>query len=259
MSLTTFSQFYYGYDITPDNNLIPFNEGASEIIAELAIGSFTLTEFAEAIGDAMTIAGGQTYTVTVDRTTRQLTIASTGNFTLLAGTGSVLANSPYALMGYTLTNKTGASSYQSQSGAGFRYRPQFILQDHIPTSRWKSASSSTVNKTASGRVELIKFGDEQFMQCNIQWVTDLSQPSGSPIENNATGVADLVAFLDWCRDKKPVEYMANRDAPSTFEKLLLESTPSSKDGTSFKLKEYYDKGLPNYFESGTLVFRKVEV
>jgi len=259
LSLQTFSQFFYGYDITPDNNLIPFDEGGPEIIAELSIGSFTLTEFAEAIADAMTIVGGQVYNVTVDRSTRKLTIASTGNFTLLAGTGSVVANSPYELMGYSLSNKTGAASYEAQNAAGFSYRPQFILQDYVPTSNWKSASSSTVNKTASGRVELIKFGDEQFMQCNMPWITDLATPSGGPIENNASGVVNTISFMDWCRDKKPIEFMPDRNTPATFEKLLLESTPQSKDGTAFKLREYYDKGLAGYFETGTLVFRKVEI
>jgi hypothetical protein len=259
MSLTTFSSFYYGYDITPDNSLIPFNEGGPELIAELAIGSFTLTEFALAIADAMTVVGGQVYTTTVDRATRRITISSVSNFTILAGTGSAVANAPFGLMGFSASNKTGFATYQGESGAGFSYRPQFILQDHIPTSRWRSASSSTVNKTASGRVELIKFGDEQFMQCNMKWITNIQQPSGAPIENNASGVANLVDFLEWCREKKPVEYMANRDAPSTFEKLLLESTTESKDGTAYRIKEYYDQGLPGYFESGQLVFRKVGV
>lgn len=257
MSLTTFSSFYYGYDITPDNNFLPFDEGSGELNAELAIGSFTLTEFASAIADAMTIAGTQVYTATVDRATRIITISSIANFTLLAGTGTTVPVSCFSLAGFTSSNKTGAATYAAQNPSGFEYRPQFILQNHIATSDWKSASSSTVNKTASGRVELIKFGDEQFMQCNIKYSTNLTQPSGSPIENQASGVTNLIAFMDWCRDKKPLEYMPDRATPATFEKMILESTPFSKDGTGYKLKEMYDMKLPFYFETGDLVFRKV--
>lgn len=257
MSLKTFSSFYYGYEVTRNNNLLPFDEGDGELNAVLTPGTYTLSEFMQVVATAMTsVSVRQPYTVSANRDTRIVTIQGALFFTLLAGTGSTIANSIYPALGFNATNRTGSFLYDGNTPCGFSYRPQYILQDHIPTDKWRQAASSTVNKTATGRVELIKFGDEQFMQCNIKFITNIPQPGGF-FENNATGEQDLIKFMEWLRNKNAIEYMSNRDATSTFEKLVLESTPQSRDGTGYKLKENYDIGLPGYFETGILVFRKV--
>jgi len=255
LSLTTYSKFYYGYEITPTNTLVNFSEGAGELTATMGIGSYSFTEFAVTLQTALNTAGALTYTVTANRTARTLTIAASGTFSLLALTGSQTSAGPWVIIGFA-ADQTGTNTYTG-TAAGSSYSPQFILQDHIATTDWKQAAQSTVNKTASGRVELVKFGDERFMQANIMWVTNIAQPSG-PITNNASGVAQLRAFLDFAITKAPLEFMANTAAPATFEKMILDSTALSKDGVGYKLKELYDKGLPGYFESGVLVFRVVE-
>lgn len=253
--INTFSIFYYGYDITPDNIFMNFNEGGSELTATLAIGSYSFTGLAEKIETALNAAGALTYTVTANRVGRTYTIAATGTFSLLASTGSQVATSPWSLIGFS-TDQSGASTYTG-TVSGSSYTPQFILQDYIPTTNWRSASQSTVNKTASGRVELIKFGDEEFMQCNFKWITDIAQPSGGPITNSASGVQLFRDFAAHLITKAPVEFMPDTAVRTTFETLLLDSTPDSKDGTGFKLKELYDQGLPGYYESGAYVFRVV--
>lgn len=258
MSLTTFSKFYFGWEITTENYQLDFGEGGPELTAEIAVGFYTFTSFLDAIEDALNTAGGLTYTVTGSRTTRIITIAATGTFQLKCSSGTHVGNDPFLLIGYTGADKTGAATYAAGTASGSSYAPQFILQDHVPTTNWKKASQSTVNKTADGRVEMIKFGDEQFMQCNIKYVTNITQ-DGTLIHTNSSGVTNLITFMDWLVLKAPVEYMADSSTVSTFENLMLESTPEDSKGTGYKLKELYDQGLPGYFETGTLVFRVVEV
>lgn len=253
--INTTSIFYYGYEITPENNLLNFSEGGGELLATLTIGSYSFTQLAVQIETALNSAGALTYTVTANRTGRTYTIAATGTFSLLAATGSQSTSGPWSLIGFS-ADQSAASTYTG-AVSGSAYTPQFILQDYIPTTNWRSASQSTVNKTASGRVELIKFGDEQFMQCNFKWITNISQPSSGPITNNASGVSNFLTFATFLTSKAPIEFMPDTATRATFETLLLESTPESKDGTGFKLRELYDQGLPGYYESGVYVFRVV--
>lgn len=259
MSLTTFSAFYYGHEITLSNYQLNFDEGGSELTAELNVGAYTLEEFAEEIKRAMDAAGALTYTVVVSRATRIITISAGSNFTLLSNTGSQASNSPWSIMGFsTAADKTGADTYDGDSGSGSQYLPQFILQDHVATINNKQAVDASVNKTAAGTIELIKFGDERFLECNIKFATDITGQDGSVIKTNASGVASLTDFMEYCITKQPIEYMANIGTKNTYQSLILESTPDSPNGTGFKLKELYDKGLAGWYETGVLKFREYD-
>jgi len=262
MSVSTSSTFYFGFDITPENQLMNFNEGGGELSATLNIGSYSFTGLAVELETALNASGLLIYTVVANRA-RTYTVSAVHpisavptNFSLLPFTGSQKAAGPWELIGFIDTDKTGAATYTGLS-AGSAYTPQFYLQDYIPTTNWRSASQATVNKTASGRVEVIKFGDEQFMQCNFKWITGISQPSAGPILSVVGGVNNFLAFALYLITKGPIEFMVDNSDLDTFERLLLESTPESKDGTGFKLRELYDQGLPEYYESGVYVFRKV--
>lgn len=257
MSLTTFSSFYYGHTIDSTNNIIAFNEGGAEIEAEIEIGSYTLTEFAEAVEAALNEAGGQTYTVTVNRSTRVLTIAASSNFSLLVDTASSEFTA-FSLMGFTGADRTGANSYAGNAGSGSSYAPQFILQDHIASGDYSDARGGVVNEAASGEVEVVKFAQVAFVQMNIRYATDIDQGVGGPITTNATGVADLRAFMNYAVTKAPIEYMPSSSVPATYQKLILESTPLSQKGLGYKLKELYDQNCPGYFETGILKWRVVE-
>jgi len=258
MALSTFSTFYYGHSVTTGNLNINFDEGSGELLAVVVVDSYSATAFAAAIQTALNSAGTYTYTVVFDRATRKITIASaSGNFSLLAATGTEVATGLWVLMGFAATDLSAAATYTGDAVSGSVYSPQFKLQDHISTADWKAASSATVNKTASGRVEVIKFGDEEFMQANIKYATDIAQPDAIIIKNAASGLTNLRTFMQYAIEKKPIEYMADIDTPATFEKMLLESSPGFKNGTGYKLKELYGQGLPGYFETGSLVLRVI--
>jgi hypothetical protein len=257
MALSTFSCFYYGFEITSENNRINFSEGAGELTATVTVGSYTHTDVIAAVATALNNVGGLVYTVTLNRATRAITIAATGTFSLLTTSGTQSANSPFSLLGFTGADKTGLSTYTG-TASGFNYEPQFRLQEYVPLEHWTGAALASVNKSASGRVEVVKFGDESFMQCDIKYANNVIQPDNDIIKSNASGVEDLLSFMNFLITKGPIEFIPDIDTPNTFYKLLLESTPDSKDGVSFKLKERYDQGLPDWYDTGILKFRQVE-
>lgn len=259
MSLTTFSTFYYGHTITDSNQYLDFDEGGDELTATIAIGTYSLEEFAVAVKTALDAAGALTYTVSVNRATRVMTISAGSNFSLLVTSGSHVGVDAYSLLGFTGADQTGASTYSGDSASGSAFTPQFILQDHVSTDDNQGAIDETVNISASGTVvEVIKFGTEKFMECKIRYQTNIAQPSVGPITNNASGISQLRNFMQYLITKAPIEFMPDKDSPSTFQTFILESTGESQNGTAYKLRERYDLGLPGYFDTSLLKFRLIE-
>lgn len=257
MSLNTHSKFFFGFDISLSNNAIDFDEGGGEIQASLTVKNYTLTEFAAEIATQMTAVGGQTYSAAVDRSTRKITISASSNFSLLITTGSRAGVSAYTEAGFTGADVSGTNSYESNGTAGSEYTTQFILQDHTPTSDNESSAFSSVNESANGSIEVISFGTRNLMTANFKYITNTAMPVNAPIRNKATGISDFRTFFTFLITKAPFEYMADEDTPGTFEKLILESAPGFRDGTGFRLRELVGRGLPGFYESGVLTFRKV--
>jgi hypothetical protein len=257
MSIQTFSAFYYGHNVGTTSTSLDFAEGAGEIQANLTIGDYTLTELLDEVKNQMDAVGGQIYTITVDRKSRLVTISAPGNFELLVDTGSRADSSVYTLLGFTGSDRTGSNTYTGDLPSGSAYEPQFVLQDHISTNDWREFINPSVNESGSGEVEIVRFGEKRFMQCNIKYATNVPQPKIGPIENNPNGLQDLRNFMDFITQKRRLEYMDDRDSPEIFEKFILESTPESSNGTSYKLKEQYGQNAVGYFDTGLLKFRKV--
>jgi hypothetical protein len=256
MSLATFSTFYYGFTVTDENKYISFAEGGPELIGEIEVGDWTASELQIKIKTALDIAGANVYTVSFDRATRLFTISTTVNFSLLVASGTSGA-SIFGLIGFTGADRLMAGTYTGNAAAGDIYNPQFIIQDHISSDNFQKLVNPSINKTASGRVEVIRFGTEKFIQCNFKFITNEAQ-DGKVIKNNPTGVEDLQRFMQFLIQKKPVEFMKDSAVRSNFQKVLLESFPNASDGTGYQLRELYDRGLPNYFETGIFTFRVLE-
>lgn len=255
MSLKTLSSFFYGHKIDSSNPWIDFSEnGVTELSGETKIGSYTLTDFLDAVSVAMNEAGSQEYFINVDRVTRKTTISAALPFQLKVTTGGHAVISVFPLLGFT-TDRTGSNSYESDVGSGLVYYPQFNLQSYVAFRDFIEAADASVNTSASGVVEVVSFGENRFMECNIRYATDII--GQGVIENNPTGVSDLRAFLYYATKKNPIEFMEDRDDPIFFSACILDKTPSSANGTGFMLNELYSRGLANYFESGKLTFREV--
>lgn len=257
MSLKTHSLFYYGYVVTGDACIVDFKEGSSAaIFATLNLAGYSLTDFAVELARAMTSAGSQTYTVSVDRSTRKITISAASAFTLLIASGSHHGTSVFGVAGFTGSDTASGLTHQSNA-AGSSYKTQFILQSHIAPEDWQDSTYATVNKAASGKIEVVSYGQENFLQAEIKYATSINVGAGSQVRTNATGVDDLRALMAYLITKGPLEFMADESNPNTFITVLLESTPDDQKGLKFKLQEMYAVGLPGFYQTGSLLFRVI--
>ena len=257
MTIETRSSFYYGHIITELNQNLDFKEGLTEFTGVLNVGSYSLTDFVTEIERAMNIAGGQEYTVTLDRITREITISAPLAFDLLALSGTTLGTSVFPLVGFSSIDLTGLTTYTGDLASGFSFVPQFLLQDYIDFEDYQDNVSASVSESAQGLVQVTTFGIIKFMECNITYISDMFHSSDSFIENNPNEVSEARSFLVNITKKPNIEFMPDRDAPETFTKCLLESTSLSKSGTGFRLYELMNKKMNGRFETKKLKFRKV--
>lgn len=259
--LKTFSKFYYGYRITaePYNGYIDINEGSGEIGVEIPVGSYTLDELVDVIRESLLAQGTLTYSVSVDRDSRFITISADAPFSILSNTGSHVGSSIYSLIGFKVSsNYSSSTSHVGVAPSGKCYYPQFQLQSYIPSESWQNKNEASVNVASSGTsVEVVNFGIAKFIQMEIKFITNLKM-DGHVIRNNSTGYEDAIDFLKFITNKNYFEFIPNESDSNTYEKVLLESTPDYNNGTGYKLKELYDKNLPGIFETGALVLRVVD-
>jgi hypothetical protein len=255
----TNSVFYFGHTVTGDNNSLPFDEGSGEIVAEIAVGSYSLTSFLEAVAKAMNaVSSGNNYSLSVDRDTRQITITGNNPFDILSNSSLLINVSIFDLLGFdTSTDKVGLSSYTGENASGKEYLPQFKLQEYVDFEDDQRSASASVNESASGLVEVISYGNVKTMSCNIILANNYPQGKASPITENLNGVNDLREFMEYATKKGDIEFMPDINDRATGQICLLESTNENPNGTAFKLKEQFRRGLVGYFETGLIKFRKV--
>ena len=259
MALGTFSKFYYGYEISIDNNLFDIDEGSGQLTAELSIGIYTPTDLAVELKTQLDAVGTKTYTVTFNRSTRKFTVScDSGTFEILVQSGTSSAVACYDQFGFTGNiDLTGFSSYTSNSSSGLVYYPQFWLQDYSSPENWLEKVDASVNTTANGGVEVISFGDLRFTEFNMLFSTDLPM-DGKVIKNNPNGIDSLNEFLTFSIQRGAIEFMPNEDDNNTFYKIILESTEANSKGTGYRLKEETGKNLPGFYQTGKLKWRVVE-
>lgn len=256
MTIYTRSKFYYDYIITDANNILAFNDGGGEVEAVLGFGQYTPTDLAIEVARAMNVVGLQSYNCSFNRQSRLFTISSISNFSLLIQTG-VNVNKVFSTLGFTGSDLSSSTSYTSSNVTGKAFLPQYLLQEYVDFEDQQQFASGTVKKTATGEVEVVSFGQENFSDFNITYATNEVMQQGSPIENDQSGVENLRDFMKYAIKKGPFEFMPDRDNENTFTKALLEKTPESTDGIAYKLKELYGKGLVGYFETGIIKLRKL--
>lgn len=256
MALSTYSKFQYGWEITTANRYIDFDDGSVKSFM-IAVDKYSPTELAQELASKFNANSSLDFTVTYDSVTRTFAISASASFELLFLTGTNNAETACAVFGFNKLDLSGDDSYVSDFASGVEYSPQFILQSYMPTSNNRRAIDGIVNKSASGVIEVIKFGNERFMSCEMLFITNIVQDSSSIIRTNKTGVEDFISFIEWCTDKGSVAFFEDENLESSQD-LILESTEKDQKGLDYELKENYDKGLPEYFSSGKLTFRLVE-
>ncbi len=255
--IQTKSSFYYGHTITEENRYLDFKEGAGpEMTAVLDIGEYTLTDFLSTVARALNDASALDYLVEVDRVTRLITVSTSSAFTFLASTGTNIGRGPWSLLGFAV-DTSSANSHTATLVSGSEWRPQYMGQDFVDFEDQQDAIDGVVRQSTSGRVEAVKFGNKKTMDVSWKFITDIFQSANSPIENQTNGLANARTFLEYAVTKADLEFIPDRANPSVFTKCILDSTPESKDGLAFKLKELYSQGLVGYYDTGVLKFRKL--
>lgn len=253
------SQFYFGHEVTKDNNLLDFVEAATPLInrvATLVPKYYSPSEFAVEVSRALTAAGTQTYAVSLNRINRILTISSGLAFTLKANTGSNVSMGPWALLGLPTSSNYTGTSIVGVSQSGLVYRPQFPLLDYVPTSNIQDAVEATISETGSGKIETYRFGNKNLMECKISFINNYPLSGDSYIEQNFSGVDNARIFLQEIVKKGHIEFMYDRNKVDEFETVFLESTAQNSKGLGFRLREEFNYG-EGFFTTDKLVFRKV--
>ena len=256
MAVDTFSIFYYGYEITKENQNLNFSEGGGELTAVIDIGPHTLSELLVKMKTALDAAGALTYTVTADRSTRKITIAASGTFEILVSSGSQIGTGPFSVLGFTGADRTGAATYEGDSVSGDFYAPQFKLQDYVASTDFQEKVQPSINESASGKVETISFGTREFIVMSIKYINDYAL-NADVIKDNATGIADARRFFQEITRKVPFEFMEDISTPSTFEKVIVETMPGNNRGTGYRMVELVGNGLKGFFEINTIKLRVV--
>jgi hypothetical protein len=183
---------------------------------------------------------------------RTLTINSDLNFSILIATGPFVGSSIWTRLGLGALDLTGAATYTG-STIGKEYRPQFYLLDYVDGNNNQRAIDSTLNETSGGVVEVIRYGTKKIYEMNFDFITTERQENY--IENDLLAVDKIRNFLEDITQKNLIQFFPNRDDTTESVTLILETTPESGNGVSFKLKE--KPGLPDYFTTGLLTFREV--
>lgn len=256
--INTWSKFIYGTTVGVSNYLGDFKEGTDKYVATLDSGPYTITELCEAIEDALNETGGQTYTVTFSRTTGKVTIAATSTFSLLLSSGDNVGNGFWSMIGFTSgADQTGTNTYTGNVRAGTEYYPQFLLQSYVGPNDFKQSIDPTVNRTSSGRTELVSFGVDRMIEMELKFITNLAM-DGVVIKNNPSGLTAAEAFLtDITTLKSRFEFVPDIATPSGYYKCVCDKMTGMSDGSGFKLKELFMQNLPGIFETGVMTLRVV--
>lgn len=253
--INTRSQFYYGHTVDETNFNLDFVEGTDPaLVAEVEIGEYTITDFCTAVARAMNLVGNFDYSVTVNRSTRIITISASGSFKVLPVTGDNTTTSVLPLIG--ITADTGLATSHAGIASGFVWRPQRKAQSFVDFDDQQKAVDGVSRQSTNGKVESVRFGTTYTMDAQWDLITDIPQYI-SEVETDLSGVDNARSFLEYATTKADLEFMPDRNDPSTYVKCILESTPTDKDGLGFKLQEQYARGLVGYFDTGVLKFRKI--
>lgn len=258
MALHTRSSFYFGQLVTTGGIHIDFSEGGPELTAILVPNYYSPTQFCAEVTRALNSAGALTYTCSFNRSTRIITISATGTFSILKSTGSHAENPIYDVLGMTGGDVSGASSYTFSNPSGYQYTPQFYLLDYLAPEDNEQAVDGSINKSAAGVIEVVKYGLESFVEFTIDFINNDPRSDEQYIEQDLSGVENARQFMGEVIQKANIEFMPDRDDSSTFYTIQIERTQSNNLGLGYRLREKTQQGFLGYYSTGLLTFRLIE-
>ena len=247
------SSFLYGYDVTVETNTFYFDEGGGVLSFTVEAGAYSFTALGEKLALKLNATGSQNYTVTTNRDKRSYIISAPVAFDLLP---SAAIQTIFSVIGFA-ADSLGLASHEGDM-TGSLYLPQFPLENYTSFDDYKKPIKGNATEAPSGITKATSFGTNSFMACDIKYITDVMQLSGSPVEGNATGKVDAKAFADYLITKGELEFMFDRENTADFSRCIIEKTKTDKNGLGYRFKELYGRGMPNVFELSGLEFRRIE-
>ena len=211
------SYYFNPIEIKATNKYIDFNEGAGAVTATLTEGVYRDPEelriHVESVLDAAATA---TITVTYSDTSGKYTIASNGlTFELDFLTGTNNANTAALVLGYTKTDKSGATTYTAETGFSyaFGYTPVYSAQSPLvaKNNELMIGGFDDYLCTAASNVT-VNFGKEPSN------VTSICEPSGvaGSVFNGRGITVDVTGYLARHDLDKWLRFKNNTDCIFTY-------------------------------------------
>lgn len=248
MTIKTRSAFLYDFEVLEADPNIYIDEGAGVLNIPATVGQYSAGDFITELETALNNGGTDTYSVTIDRVSRTITISSTGTFDVLP---TITAVNTLTQAGFTI-DALAQASHTGDSASGKVYKPQFMLQNYIPFLNDVSSVRGVVSRSPDGTTKASNFGTDRFMSTEFTFITNKSL---GVIEYNANGLQDARDFMSYAITKNDMEFLEDRDAQS-FTKCVLESTSGSRDGLDYKIESLEKLGLIDVFRITSLKFRE---
>jgi len=249
--------FLYGFDITQFNRFVNFKKvgGGAELTATLTIGNYTATSLMTELKKQMELIDGvNTYTWSINRSvnsgiTNRVTVSTSGSYlSILFGTGTNAANSPFTMIGFAGSDLTGALTYTSISNCGTILIPEFPIQDYLPPDAYVNQDGSK-NISAAGIKETLVFAQMQFIQGQWKWITNFS---------NRTQYTEWVSFLKYATKQLKFEFTPSiYESTDVFYQVTLETTAADNNGMGYKLTQMRGDGLYRFYDTGVMKFRVI--
>lgn len=256
-----YSKFVYGFTLDATNNVLPIKLLLTEYTVYIPIGRYTGESLAVAIKAACEAeVPTETFTVTYDKVTRKFYILCSNGFEILFGSGVVTLNNCASVIGFNNTDHTVTLNpplfdYESDFAAGYEYKPQFPLQSYNKLGTIKKLTDPVVNKTADGEIEMVYYGEENYIEFEIKYITDIHYPDGSLIRNNQNALSEVKSFLNYCILKNIVTFYPDENSDEVINIRLDKTSEDSTNGTAYRIEEEYNANMPNYYKTNKLTWR----
>lgn len=239
----------YGLEVTASNRSLDFKSsgGGPEKQATLRVGLYSLIALAQEVARAMTDAdgGANLYTVTVDRTIgggqqNRVTIETDGAYLdLLFATGTRTASTCATLLGFNVTDRTGATSYTGNNTAGKIIVPTYPPYDIQQPGTIHDARRS-LNETTSGFVETVSFSTFRNFEFKIRY-----------IEEDSSEFQQFQDFHIWLLRGGPIEFAQKISDPDDYAAGIPINLRTPIE-LNRMVPSHYD-----YFETPKYTFREV--
>lgn len=252
MALQSSSLFLWGYTIDATNCNIDFRAVALEAprLAVLSFGQYSLTGLMLEVKRALQAADvNHLYTVTADRTIsggiqNRITIASSSSvFELLFSSGTHVATSASAILGFNVSDYTGAVTYTGSSTTGQSLSPTYIGYNYLPPDALPMVTGM-LNLATSGIKETVVLNTQTFWMVEFRYIP----------EADAFNSAKWKSLIDWMITSAAIDFTPQLSNPSIVLEGTLESSVGDQKGLGFKLTEMLPS-FPFNYQTGAMKFR----